>query len=182
MLHSGCLCPQEDTWLSHAISSLLGGDGVVIWGSTKSMESESLCKTLYSYINFFFGPFVKDFRDWTIKCSQLTCSGHGQCTAKNIPAELSFVSSQTRKQMVTQAYNSSYLLLLIFYMHAYIHVHMYVQEWMKYFKWLLSSAEQGTVLSEAYTCKCFPMWKGSDCSEQVYSTALIASESTNQDS
>jgi len=86
---------QEDIWLSHGITTLLGGDGVVVWGSTKSMESQQLCSTLYSYMESTFGPFIQMITRWTRECSQTMCNSHGQCTAQDIPPELNILSSGT---------------------------------------------------------------------------------------
>lgn len=98
-----CVCVhlQEDLRNSHYISSFLGADGVVIWGSTKSMESQNLCTTLHTFITSDFGPFIKSFTQYTQQCSMEECSSHGQCVFKEIPSTLTFLAEGGYgKQMV----------------------------------------------------------------------------------
>lgn len=133
---------QEDLWLSHAISSLLGSAGVVIWGSTKSTDTRTLCSELESYVSGTFGPFVKNYTEWAQQCSNLTCSGNGQCVASEIPTVEVLEGRSPLPDVIKAA-----------------------EIWVQYFAMEVQVRNEST-----FSCKCFDGWTGGDCSEPVNKT------------
>ena len=138
---------QEDLWLSHAISSLLGSAGVVIWGSTKSTDKSSLCSELEGYVSETFGPFVQNFTNWAQRCGKTNCSGHGQCVANEIPA----LEVLTRRESIE-------------------HLHKAAVLWVQYFTTIVRNMKE-LMFTEGYSCQCFDGWTGQDCSMQEYFTS-----------
>ncbi len=76
----------------------------MIWGSTKSMKSETLCTTLHSYIGSTLGPFIAYLTMYAWQCSVDQCNEHGQCIFKDIPAKLNYLDGSYREQKVHTLY------------------------------------------------------------------------------
>ena len=133
---------QEDLWLSHAISNLLGSAGVVIWGSTKSTDTSTLCSGLESYVSGTFGPFVKNYTEWAQQCSNVTCSGNGQCVASEIPA-VEVLMGRSHIDPLKAA-----------------------EIWAEYFTMAAQSGNESV-----FTCKCFGGWTAGDCSKPASKTS-----------
>lgn len=133
-------------WLSHAISSLLGSAGVVIWGSTKSTDKSTLCSELETYVSQTFGSFVQNFTNWTQQCSKTTCSGHGQCVANEIPALEVLSKRESTEQLLKAAV-----------------------VWVQYFTMMVQNMKE-LMFTEGYSCQCFGGWTGQDCSMQEHLT------------
>ncbi len=76
----------------------------MVWGSTKSMESKTLCTTLHSYISSSIGPFIRGLTLYAWQCSIDQCSEHGQCIFNEIPAKLNFLDGSYGEQKVKPLY------------------------------------------------------------------------------
>lgn len=138
--------------MSHAISSLLGSVGVVIWGSSKSMTSHQLCQGLNNYTTTEFGPFVRNFTLWASNCSRTRCSGHGQCITNEIPQLLELLTSSrdgSGPEKVGKEAERLYKGVLT----------------------AITGERRGEGLGESFTCKCFAGWSGDTCSKSSSITA-----------
>ncbi|KAM9326724.1 hyaluronidase-1-like, partial [Gastrophryne carolinensis] len=135
---------QEDLIQTIGESAALGTAGVVLWGNNDYSQSKEACLAVKSYLDDTLGMYVVNVTYGTTLCSRTLCSGNGRCARKD-PSSGAHLHLHPNSFIIKK--NSEG--------HGYR---------------VAGDASNLDMLNMAahFLCRCYPGWKGPDCSQQAF--------------
>ncbi len=83
--------------------SILGVEGMVVWGSHQNSKNAKNCSAVAQYLKATYGPYVENVLNMSEKCSQQLCNSHGRCMLNTTALEL--FNSGSRQHKNTAKYS-----------------------------------------------------------------------------
>ncbi|XP_069822643.1 hyaluronidase-1 [Dendropsophus ebraccatus] len=134
---------QEDLIETIGQSAALGAAGVVLWGNADYSSSKGACLAVKSYIDNTLGMYVVNVTSSALLCSQAICTGNGRCVRRDLSSEAQLHLNPSSFSISKNLKGGGFLLsgqatkMDILYMAAH------------------------------FQCRCYPGWKGTDCSQKM---------------
>ena len=140
---------QQDLQAAVFEPSILGVDGIIVWGDGNNSQYATNCSSVEKYLTTRYGPFSKNVINSANNCSRILCNSHGRCVL-NETYHVRTVSHPTRLHYTSYNLQDSAL--------------------DRYYSTVvndgLSAMKNGlnfTYLTTMYSCQCFASWKGAQC-------------------
>ena len=139
---------QKDLQAALYEPSILGVDGIIVWGSHLNSKYASNCSSTENYLKTRYGLFAENVIKTANNCSAILCKSHGRCVLNE--------TTKTDLQTTHLKYTS------------YDPVRDSALD--KYFATVVNNGirmiKQGfdiKYLNTQYMCQCFQSWKGPHC-------------------
>ena len=142
---------QKDLQAAVYEPSILGVDGIIVWGSHTNSHYATNCSSVENYLKTIYGKFAEHVIISAHNCSAILCKSHGRCVLNETMNKLnpSFAPTHLKYTFYDPTRDSA------------------LDE---YFSTVINNGitmmKQGfntKYLTTQYTCQCFPSWKGSQC-------------------
>ncbi|XP_068109070.1 hyaluronidase-1-like [Hyperolius riggenbachi] len=134
---------QEDLIQTIGQSAALGTAGVILWGNVDYSHSKEACLAVKSYIDNILGMYVVNVTTSSALCSRALCTGNGRCVRKDF-------TSNSHLHLNPENFN--------------------IKKNQTGHGFLVSGKPSKTdilYMADKFQCRCYPGWKGLDCSQQV---------------
>jgi hypothetical protein len=71
---------HEQLVASIAVPASLGGDGIIMWGSSSDAHVDGYAQTITQFLQSDAGPMIKRCAANVVQCRAALCNGHGRCS------------------------------------------------------------------------------------------------------